>query len=340
MEIQTAWGVTWRVASTQEILIALLVFFIVLLFFLILHLYIKSNRDVSHEYQYILFKAKSKGLTNFQYKILRGMTEMLRLKHPSLIVSSPELYEKSIGRFIRFLTSRDEAEHSLLKIFKDIVITYEKMYKDISHKRPLETLTELPDGHLIYFYTDDNHFFLGKIISNEADIISLELFRKPADIRSLSPDTVIHCFFWRPGDAEYYFDSRIRDTSEQTFHIARPESFTRGQEVRLPYINVIIPCTLIFAQENDQQETEQKQIEMTIYKLSEQEIIIRSSKELAYSNEYTIEFTISDFTIQSPAIVISDNTVVDKGVFYYTFKITQLTDAARQVIRSYIYEHL
>ncbi len=335
MEIQTVWGVNWRVASAQEVLIALLIILIIILLFLVVYIYLRSNKDVSHEYQYILFKAKSKGLTNFQYKILRGMTEMLKLKHPSVIVSSPELYEKSIGTFIHFLTSKEEEEVSLLKIFKDIVITYEKMYKDIKHKKPLETIDQLQTGHLIYFYTDELHIYLGKIESFTPKLIGIQLFRKPSDIRVFPYDQPVRCFFWRPGDAEYYFDSQLIESKNNVFYIARPESFNRGSEVRLPYINVIVPCRLQFEKDGEQQE-----IQLTIYKLGEHELIIRSTKELGYSKEYTIVFDLSEFTITSPVILISDKTVSDKGIYYYTFKIVEMSEPARQVVRSYIYEHL
>lgn len=335
MEIQTVWGVNWRVAGAQEFLIALLIVMIIILIFLVVYVYLRSNKDLSHEYQYILFKAKSKGLTNFQYKILRGMTEMLHLKNPSVIVSSPDLFEKSIGQFITFLMSKNEEEMSLIKIFKDIVITYEKLYKDIRHRKPLESIEELNTGHLIYFYTDELHIYLGKIDSFTTKYISLQLFRKPSDIKKLPYDSMIHCFFWRPGDAEYYFDSTLVESNASLVFIKRPSSVKRGAEVRLPYINVIIPCTLRYQKDNEEQE-----ISLTIYKLGEHELIIRSTRELGYATDYVITFELSDFTITSPIILISDKTVSDKGIYYNTFKVAKMSEPARQVVRSYIHEHL
>jgi hypothetical protein len=205
MEHETPFGAVWRSASLTEVLLALFIIIVILLVFILVSFYLRSTKDVSHEYQYILFKAKSKGLTNFQYKILRGMTEMLKLSHPSDIVSKPELYERSIGNFINFLTSKEEEQTSLLRIFKDIVITYEKIYKDIRHRKPLESISQFTTGHLLYFYTDDQNYYLGKITSITGKQIGIILFRKPGQLRFFPYEKPIHCFFWRPGDAEYFF---------------------------------------------------------------------------------------------------------------------------------------
>jgi hypothetical protein len=335
MEHETPFGAVWRSASLTEVLLALFIIIVILLVFILVSFYLRSTKDVSHEYQYILFKAKSKGLTNFQYKILRGMTEMLKLSHPSDIVSKPELYERSIGNFINFLTSKEEEQTSLLRIFKDIVITYEKIYKDIRHRKPLESISQFTTGHLLYFYTDDQNYYLGKITSITGKQIGIILFRKPGQLRFFPYEKPIHCFFWRPGDAEYFFNSQIEETSKNMIFITRPSSIERGQEVRLPYINVIEPCKLSYHKNADLIE-----INLTIYKLGENELIIRSNKELAYSNEYHIEFRLFDFTVNTSAIMISDKTVSDKGIYYFTFKMTSLSEPAHNVLRSYIYEHL
>lgn len=335
MDRKTVFGLIWPAADTRDILLILLVILLLFLFFILLRAYLKANKNLSHEYQYMLFKAKSKGLTNFQYRILSGMTDMLHLKKPSYIITNPELYERSIGRFIRFLTSKEEDEHSLIKIFKDIVITYEKMYKDIKHKRPLESLEQLEAGHLLFFYTDTLEMYMGKILSTQIEKIDLQLFRRQSELKNMQEDELIHCYLWRPGDAEYLFDSKILSIENAAVSIARPETFTRGEEVRLPYVNVIIPCTLTY-----QQDEEPVTIEETIYKLGEQEIVIHSTHELQYRVMYTVSFAVADFTISSPLVMLSDKTVHEKGVSYYTFKMTELSDPARQVIRSYIYEHI
>ncbi len=54
--------------------------------------------------QLFLFKAKKMGLSNYQFKILRGMVDILTLKDPNPILSDKTLYEKAIGSFLSYLS--------------------------------------------------------------------------------------------------------------------------------------------------------------------------------------------------------------------------------------------
>lgn len=336
MEVETAWGVSWRSAGFNEIMTVLLIVIIILLIFIFIRLNYKTSNNISHEFQLLLFKAKNRGLTNFQYKIVRGMAEMLKLKHPSDIMNDAGLFEDSIAKFIKYMATKDEEQSSLVHIFKDIVITYEKIFMDIRHKKPLETFDQLNTGHLVYFYTDENHIFLGKLEEIRERHIKISLFRKPADLKIIQAVEEVHAYLWRPGDAEYTFDATIIERGENYVHLTLPDEIIRGKEVRLPYVNVIIPCHIFF---KDGKGDDVENL-ATLYKMGEHEIIVRSTNELTYSQDYRIEYSLSDFNITARAGIISEKTVTEKGVYYYTFKFKDISEPARRIIRTFIYEHL
>jgi len=48
----------------------------------------------------------------------------------------------------------------------------------------------------------------------------------------------------------------------------------------------------------------------------------------------------SDFKMKITAIVIADRTIQEENVFYLTFRYTEISEAARSILKTYIQEHL
>ncbi|MBN2435113.1 MAG: hypothetical protein JXK07_07585 [Spirochaetes bacterium] len=337
MEIETVWGVKWFVAGTRELVILLIALLIIAIVLLLIQFYLQKSKTLSHEFQYVLFHSKNRGLTNFQYKIVRGMAEMLKLKHPMQMIESPEIFEKAIGSFILFLSKKPDTDNkAMIKIFKAIVITYDKLFSETGYKRPLNSIEELSDGHLIYFFTQNESAFIGKLLKIEDGYLKLDLFRKPHDLVKLSDGDEVTCFIWRAGDAEYTFTTTVSEMIKSTVLLEQPADINRGNEVRLPFVNVIIKGLLKL--NNDMDESEE--IEVTVFKLAEHEVIVRSSDSHIENSRCEISFTMEDFTITAPARIIAEKTVSDNGVSYYTLKFLELSKPAEKVIRNYIYEHI
>jgi hypothetical protein len=339
MELETVFGVTIESATYYEVLIFLLIILLVACIFIIAKNSMIANQQASHEYQLLLFKSKNRGLTNFQYRIVLSMVSNLKLKKPSRIMDDPSLYEQSIGSFINYIIStKSEKPELLKKFFKDIVITYEKLYKDTRHRKPLTGIDSLGTGNMVYFYTKKKKIFLGKIVEINSRTVRMKLFRKPSRIPTNLYNRTVSAFLWRPGDAEYTFTSTIRDQDRHSITIDTPETLKRGKEVPLPFINVILSFRI------DKAISKSVPIDLelkgTVIKLSENEIFIRTKEKLDCSFEYSIEFTVDDYVIHSQTKLTEDKTINETGVFYYKCSLLETTDAAHKVIRSYIYEHI
>ncbi|MDA3900587.1 MAG: hypothetical protein PF637_08715 [Spirochaetes bacterium] len=337
MEIKTVWGVTWYEAGMREITIMIIVLLIIAIVLLLIRTYFNHNKSLNHEYQYILFQTKNRGLTNFQYKIVRGMAEILKLKHPVQIIESKECFEKSIASFILFLTKNNKNDsNSLMKIFKSIVITYEKLFSETGYKRPMTSIDEISDGRLIYFYTDPEFVFIGKLFRIENSNMVLKLFRRPRELKLLKTNLSVTCYIWRAGDAEYTFQTTVTDIAKNMVILQKPSEIIRGKEVRLPFVNIIIPGTVIISKSAEEEET----LNVTVFKLAEHEIVLRLSEDRIKADNCIINFTLEDFSISTPATILTEKTISEQDAVYYTLKFTEVSKPAEKVIRNYIYEHI
>jgi len=342
--MDTIFGFRWRIADYSEILIALLVVVVAIAFFILLrynqHL---KNKKIQAE-QLFLFKIKQLGLTNFQVKILDGIIHTLNLADAGLILEDPGLFESAIARFLAYLKSRGEKVDSLSSICRDLIITYEKLYNHSTFKTPLQSIQEMEAGRLLYITTSTNCTFIGKISTIEEGKLTLAIFRSARDI-NIPEEADADAFIWRTGDAEYSFKTRILSVTGNTVTILLPEEFSRGKEVRHPYIDTIIPCTIspapsAQAEASKTGKSDGEPLSAVIHKIHQDELIVRTSRKLDYRQSYIISFVMSDFKMRITAVVIADRTIQEENVLYLTFRYTEISEAARSILRTYIQDHL
>lgn len=336
--MDTIFGVRWPVATGPEYLI-IFGLFLCLIFLVVLiryNIYLKDKKI--NDYQYFLFKVKRLGLSNFHIKILNNMADILRLSNPSLLLDNPEYFESALGRFLTFLKEQKEREESASSICKDITIIYEKLYHNEFFRKPLEKIQEIETGQLLYFVTGSGNVYLGKITAKEDDTLSVMLFRNPRDIQKLSNAGEVKVYIWRVGDAEYEFSSEIISVINNEVVIGIPEHFKRDNEFRHPYLDVIIPTSVI--------KTEMKTMEGedtssgTMIKMNEYEIVVRINRKLDFKFQYLVEFNLMDFKINAKCSLIANKTIEDGALYYYTFKFNEMSEGAKRVLKRYIYEHL
>lgn len=342
--MDTIFGIRWRIAGYTEILLAVLVIVAIIAFVVLLrynqHL---KNKKIQAE-QLFLFKIKQLGLTNFQVKILDGLIHTLNLSDASVILENPGLFESSIASFLAYLKSRGEKEESLSSICRDLIIIYEKLYNHSTFKTPLQTINDLEIGLLLLVVTRANSIFIGKISRIEPGKIVLGIFRSLHNI-DIGEGVDAEAYVWRAGDAEYSFNTKVLDATGNTITILLPEEFNRCKEVRHPYIDTIIPCTITPAPSGQSEfsktgRNDGEPLSAVIHKIHQDELIVRTSKKLDYQQTYTINFVMSDFTMKITAIVIADRTIQEENVFYLTFRYTEISEAARSILKTYIQEHL
>jgi len=299
-----------------------------------------ENLEMLQGQQLLLFKTKQLGITQYQYKILKGITDILHLEKPAEILRDPLLFERSIIRFLAFATKMGENKESFESICKDLIITYEKIYHFVDIRKPLSELRELEVNTLIAIETNEGNFFICKIRSQTREGFAIRVFSMAKDLERLTPGTDLRVFFWRSGDAEYEFRSIVIDNDNGDTIIQIPNDFTRGHSVPHPLVDIMLPCTVSNPPVPGTVEGTPESFPADIFKLNEYEAIIRCSSKLDHAHHYIIDFTVNDFAIRTDMQILRERFIADRKIYYFNVKFTDLSEAGKTVIGNYIINHL
>lgn len=347
MEIITVFGVKWRIASYWEVAFYFFLFALLIAFFALLRYNQHLKNKKVNEYEQFLFKMKRMGLTNFQTRIINNMVRILQLSDPNQILTDFEIFELAIEKFIPILIKKNEQKKSLSSVYKNITMTYEKLYHPASYNKPLDNLHEVEDNQMLFFATKDKNLYLGKIKDKDANGINIHIFLNPEKLQNLSGGDKIRLYIWRIADAEYAFTTKILKLENNVLTIETSDEFTKGKEFRHPYIDVMIPTTLTKSVPDDvkvpiltKTNEEPEEIRGTIFRLNDGESIIRLSKKLDYKQNYFIEFELMDFSFKIKSTIIADTAGEGKNIIHYTMKFQDVTNLAQNILKKFIKEHL
>ncbi|MGB4269920.1 MAG: hypothetical protein WBK20_12170 [Spirochaetota bacterium] len=346
MEIITVFGVRWRVAPLWEVGLTVLVILLVIAFFALLkyNQYLKLKKSSLE--QIFIYKARQRGLTGYQVRILQHIVALSKLSSPEIIFINKALFETGLVKFLQYIAKLKEPTEDLKDIFKDIVITYERIYNPVEYQQPLDSIEDISADTLVCGYSQTGRAFIAKIMLIAEDAIHCRYFRKPGQL----PDEIItepvSIFFFRNGDAEYSFESEITAIQENTIILKKPEAIKRGKEVHHPYIQTLIPCSIQRKKEDKEEEEaiiqhdDNETVNGTIERLNEFEAVVRVEKTLQYQNEYTLFFTLENFKIEIVSKILASRTITKEKIVYYTFKFIEMSEAAQNVIAKYVKERL
>ncbi len=334
MENQQTVGIFhWQVGSVQNILIFLVIITVIVggLFFLY-SVYVKYRNNQIHDHQLFLFKLKKIGLSSFQIKLLNNLIEILRLTNKLDIFTNPVLIETAIKKFIQYLHNQHEPEDSIASIAKEITIIYDKLFFPSIFKKPLDSLLDLELNQILYFSSPDKKIFLSKLIGKTVREFEIDILN---DEFSFAINDLLNVFIWRIGDAEYVFETNITGIEKNIVTITIPPEFSRGKEVRHPYIEILTPSILKEADSKDD-----KKIAATLYKINDYEAVIRVNEKLNYNKSYNLEFEIDDFKFEILVRILSNKIIEEGATKYYTLKFEQMSEPARAILKRFMYDHL
>jgi hypothetical protein len=348
IEILFGPGTLWPETHPIELLILGAIIVLGIILFALIRYNLSLQDRIVKARQFFLFKAKQLGLSNFQFKILNGMADMLSLKDPNRIYEEPSLFESSIEQFLNYMKTEGKKYKSANLMFRDIVITHQKLYNPSAYKKPLETMSSIEAGTFLSFSIDENEIFFGKVEGRRDGALKIRLFVKPEAIKNMKGRKV-SVFFWRSGDADYTFDALFIGMEDNVIDISVPDEFTRSMPVRLPYIDTIIPCVLTKYSpsaenedggDNDENKGVDWETSGRIVKINENEAVVRMPVEIDHKINYIIDFDISDFKLKMQAQILSEMTIHENNVHYYTFRFKETSEAAKNVLKKYIVERL
>jgi hypothetical protein len=341
IEVLTGYQSYWPSVSAGDFILVFLFIVLVIAFIFLIRYNLSLKEKKLNAQQLFLFKAKQLGLSNFQYKILNGIINLLSLSDPNRILNNAALYESSFSRFFDYLKTINETRDSVINIGKDLIITYEKIYHPSKYKKQIESIAGFEVNSLVGVITPENEILITKLLNNSPDEFKLEILHHHTADASYNGRQV-RLFIWRAGDAEYTIVARISSIEGNFINISSAESIERGREARHPYIEVMVPCVLKSESDNGapSSDDDEQQYTCSIFKMNENEAVLRSSQILDYKTQYYLEYTISDFKIRIKTKILSDRTIHEQNVHYYTLKYLEISKAAHNILKQYIIEHL
>lgn len=331
-------GIKWPSPGTFGIIAVVAIVLFALIFYLTYKYFEDKEQNRIHNYQLFLYQAKRKGLNNFQFRILKNMATYLKLSNPKDLISNSSLFESILTDFIEYLKGETEEGENLIDIFRDLTTIYERLYIARSHRKALESMSDIEDGEIIYFTTESGDIYLGKIAGRGADFLALKLFTPDKDLKIFENETAVALHPLRINDAEYLVHTTTAGIDINTVKVKLTEDFTREREFRHPYINVVIQALVTIQPPIGEEEI--PPVECTILKLNEYECVARISTQLEYSREYPLSFELNNYRFNTLSRVISSKTVETENVYYLTFKFHNMSDPARIILTKYIAESL
>lgn len=328
----------WPTPDAFGIGLVLGLVFAALLVFIVYKYNESKKQKQIHNYQLFLFQAKRKGLNNFQFKILKNMASYLKLSNPKDLVADSSLFESTLPVFIEYLKNQTEGGENLREIFRDLTVIYERLYITGSIRKPLESMTDIGDGEILYFTKESGEVYLGKVAGRGSNFLELMLFTPAKNLRNFETESEISIHVLRINDAEYLINTVTIGIDTNILKVRLSDDITREREFRHPYINVVIPGVVTVVSLTG--EAEPEQIECSILKINEYECVLRIPVPLEYGREYPISFEISKFRFNVNSRIVSSKTVETENVYYLTFKFLDMTDPGKVILTRYIAESL
>jgi len=284
--------------------------------------------------QLILFKAKEKGLSNYQIKVLRGITEILRRDEAIRIMGEPLLFEKYIKDFIQYIKQIKTGNETLETICRDIITIYEKIYHGNDIRRPLPSPSEIEKNTVMAINSEKGDWFICKLRTASVDSLILYIINTPSEkIIHFVPGENVNAIFFRGGDAEYRFSTEIINHEGSLLKLKLPEKLERGEPVPHPLVNVNLTCEI---SKPGAPGEEREILQADIFRLNETEAVVRLESILKHGTGNEISFQISDFTVHSEVQVISEKQISKHGTYYYNLKFVNISDAAKKVIYNFL----
>lgn len=327
-------GIRWPTPGAFGIVAVLFIILLVIIIYFTYAYFERKHMDRIHAYQHFLFQAMRKGLNNFQFKILKNMSLYLKLKNPAEIISNPSLYESALADFIEYLKKGSEGADNIIDIFRDLALIYEKLYNSELKSEHFESMSDIEAGEMIFFNTQDDKIFLGKVYGKGGDFLSVRLFTSDKNLKMFENETRITVHIFRVSDAEYIIHTATSGIEGDLLRIRITGDIVIGKEFRHPFIDTDIPSE-INTVTHDESENE-KIIPCSIVKINQQECVVRIPEALIYDRVYSISFEINSFRYNVISRVMSIRTVETDNIYYVTLKFTDISEPGLMILSKYM----
>jgi len=181
----------------------------------------QKSRWQRHVRESFALAAAERGLDPTQISLLLRITHEGHMRHPLLVLSSLDTYDRQVGEFVG--RRRDDAEHSAvvesLAHIRSIL-----GFDDTPPGRSVHTTRQLKVGQrlMVWPVKGTRRGFCQCVVAHCDDdgIVAVPLLRVDDHLLAeLQPGDRIKARFWREHDTEYRFRTRIRESDPETTSI-------------------------------------------------------------------------------------------------------------------------
>jgi c-di-GMP-binding flagellar brake protein YcgR len=177
--------------------------------------------------------AKSLGLTPPQVDTLERLVEVVKVRQPFLVFSSPALLDDLLRRGLAAVDADRAAGEEQREARKAVIFGIKQAIEANARKGTVLRSTHLvKPGQVLAVGTGDGRRFQSRVVSNMRDFLTI--LAPPADGGRWQRGTPVDIYFWREGDAGYTFRSKVLgyDTVKGTACVLVQHSATLRKEQR------------------------------------------------------------------------------------------------------------
>lgn len=342
--------IQWPRYSIAETVI--FIFFIIVIVMILYRagvFYLTQKQKKEHIRHLFLYKARDAGLSTYQHNILNSIASLTSPENPLKLFQDPSHFEKAVIMFLNYALKNRESVDSMKKMIMDIIIINEKLFQSSQYRKPLEDFRDFDKGSLAAIYSE-NIVTAGRIVSIDEKIGLKPVSRTPKPGFAVGSD--VELFIWRSGDAGYTLPCKIADIKNRELELIPSDIPERGDEERYPLITTFIPCTLTHISEpedekedgeSDDKVEEKKPSESIpgrLIRLNLNEFEAQAGSPVEPGETYLVSFSLSGLDIEAEVKALSERSLSSDNYHIVSFRVEKVTDAEKNILRDYIFEHL
>ncbi len=225
-----------RSESPDYYLWVFLGFLALIVVLVVVEAYILRRRHRAHTHRTFRSLAEEKGLTHTEEEIVWKIAEGVSSGNPPIVLSSMSAFNQGVNHLIQKIGTDDPI--SLRNLDEWLVLIRRKLrFDELPAGWAFKTTRDIPDGQrlLAGFKHEDQTRFCTCLVAevDGAGILVSPLLRTDEEaFREVSEEDVVYVRFWRHGDTEYKFRTKLlpgSDAGPGTLLLAHAEELDRVQ---------------------------------------------------------------------------------------------------------------
>ncbi len=112
-------------------------------------------------------------------------------------------------------------------ICRDLLTIYEKLYVRAAYREPLESMSGIEDGQILYVASDSGKLYIGKVNGRGKEFLAVQLFTALKNLKDFETGRQLEIFIVRVNDADYKIRTKSAGIEENRLLVFISEDFVR-----------------------------------------------------------------------------------------------------------------